>query len=63
VSIKRGQLHVPVCITLFDEPLTSDELSAVPGLSAMEVFRSPQQANSSWVSVTELALIEPLLPF
>jgi hypothetical protein len=28
----------------------------------MEVFRSPQQANPSWLSTTELALIEPRLP-
>ncbi len=33
----------------------------VAGLQSMEVFRSPQQANPSWVSVTELALIDPLL--
>lgn len=63
VSMEHGQLHVPVCIPLFDDPLTADELSAVPGLRAMEVVRSPQQANPSWVSVAEMALIEPLLPF
>jgi hypothetical protein len=62
VSVQDGQLHVPVCIPLFAEPVTAAELSAVPGLRSMEVFRSPQQANPSWVSAAELALIEPLLP-
>jgi hypothetical protein len=28
----------------------------------MEVFRSPQQANPSWVSTEELLLLDPLLP-
>ncbi|MDT5013058.1 MAG: hypothetical protein QOH57_4675 [Mycobacterium sp.] len=61
VSEEDGQLHVSVQISLFAEPLTVDELSAVPGLRSMEVFRSPQQANPSWVSLSELALLEPLL--
>lgn len=56
-----GRLHVPVDIPLLDEPLTAVELAAVPGLQSMEVFRSPQQANPSWVSGVELALIEELL--
>ncbi|MCK0177438.1 EVE domain-containing protein [Mycolicibacterium sp. F2034L] len=54
--------HVPVRIPLFDAPLTATELRVVPGLEDLEVFRSPQQANPSWVSRTELALLEPLLP-
>lgn len=57
-----GQLHVPVRIPLFAEPLTAAELLSIPGLRSMEVFRSPQQANPSWVSTPELALLEPLLP-
>jgi hypothetical protein len=60
-SASDGQLHVPVRIPLFAEPLTAAELSAIPGLRSMEVFRSPQQANPSWVSELELALLEPLL--
>ncbi|MET0474778.1 MAG: EVE domain-containing protein [Mycobacterium sp.] len=59
VFIEGGQLHVPVHLPLFAEPLTAGELSELP---TMEVFRSPQQANPSWVSVEELAMIEPLLP-
>ena len=56
-----GQLHVSVHIPMLAEPLTATELSAVSGLRSMEVFRSPQQANPSWVSRSELALIDPLL--
>ena len=62
VSVRDGQAHVAVCIPLFDEPLTAAHLLELPGLRSMEVFRSPQQANPSWVSTAELALLEPLLP-
>jgi hypothetical protein len=62
VSMEDGQLHVPVHIRLFAEPVTAAELLSLPGLRSMEVFRSPQQANPSWVSTAELALIDPLLP-
>jgi hypothetical protein len=61
VTLDDGQLHVPVQIPLFDEPLTADELHSIGGLDSMEVFRSPQQANPSWVNVAELALIERLM--
>lgn len=57
-----GRLHVPVHISLFPQPLTAAELLSIPGLTSMEVFRSPQQANPSWVSTAELALLAPLLP-
>lgn len=57
-----GRLHVPVRIPLFPDPVPAAELTAVPGLAAMEVFRSPQQANPSWVSCAEWALLHPLLP-
>lgn len=56
-----GRLHVPVHVPLLGHPVTAAELASLPGLRAMEVFRSPQQANPSWVNVGELALIEPLL--
>jgi len=62
LSAEDGELHVPVRIPLFAEPLIAVELAAVPGLESMEVFRSPQQANPSWVTSAELALIDPLLP-
>jgi hypothetical protein len=57
-----GRLHVAVDVALFAAPLTAADLSTLAGLRSMEVFRSPQQANPSWVNVTELALLEPLLP-
>jgi hypothetical protein len=60
VTIEDGQLHVPVHIPLFAEPLTAAELRA-SGLHSLEVLRSPQQSNPSWVSTAELALIERLL--
>jgi hypothetical protein len=59
--IEDGQLHVPVYIPLFAEPLTATELQPIAELRSMEVFRSPQQSNPSWVSTVELALIERLL--
>jgi hypothetical protein len=31
-------------------------------LDTLEVFRSPQQANPSWVDTAALALLRPLLP-
>jgi hypothetical protein len=62
VSVQDGQARVTVDIPLFDEPLTAAHLSRSNGLRSLEVFRSPQQANPSWVSTTELALLEPMLP-
>ncbi|OBA86687.1 hypothetical protein A5662_26760 [Mycobacteriaceae bacterium 1482268.1] len=62
VTFEGGRLHMPVRIPLLAEPLTAAELLSVSQLRAMEVFRSPQQANPSWVSAQELALLEPLLP-
>lgn len=55
-----ARLHVPVEIPLFREPLTATELSEVPELASMEVFRSPQQANPSWVSKKEMRILEQL---
>jgi hypothetical protein len=55
-------LHVPTEIALFDDPVTAAELAAVAELRTMEVFRSPQQANPSWVSRTELEALDELLP-
>jgi hypothetical protein len=57
-----GRLHVPVDIPLFEEPVTAEHLAAVAALQTMEVFRSPQQANPSWVSRTELEALDELLP-
>ncbi|OBK76825.1 hypothetical protein A5651_06065 [Mycobacterium sp. 1274761.0] len=62
VTVEGGRLHVPVRIPLLAEPVTAAELLTVGALRAMEVFRSPQQANPSWVSEKEWTLLEPLLP-
>lgn len=59
-TVEDGRLHVPVDIPLFAEPLTASVLQSIADLRAMEVFRSPQQSNPSWVSTAELALIERL---
>ncbi|OPX07512.1 EVE domain-containing protein [Mycobacterium sp. AT1] len=60
VTMEDGQLHVPVHIPLFTEPLSAADLRAA-GLQSTEVLRSPQQSNPSWVNLAELALIERLL--
>ena len=61
VTMEDGQLHVPVHIPLFAEPLTVAELRTSAELHSLEVLRSPQQSNPSWVSVAELALVDRLL--
>ncbi|KQY06712.1 hypothetical protein ASD37_11085 [Mycobacterium sp. Root135] len=61
VTMEDGQLHLPVHIPLFTEPLTAAELQTAAGLHSLEVFRSPQQSNPSWVSLAEFALIGRLL--
>ncbi|WP_231737346.1 hypothetical protein [Mycobacterium sp. IS-1742] len=62
LTASDGGLRLPVHIPLFATPLTAAELQAIPGLQSMEVFRSPQQSNPSWVSTAELRLLDPLLP-
>lgn len=61
-AVENGRLRVPVRIPLLARPLTAARLSALPKARSMEVFRSPQQANPSWVSTAEQALIDSLLP-
>lgn len=54
---------VPTDIVLLGEPvLAADVLAHHPDLRDMEVFRSPQMANPSWISKRELELLEGLLP-
>jgi hypothetical protein len=62
VSVRDGHAHIAVSIPLFDEPLTVAHLTQLPGLRSMEMFRSPQQANPSWVSTSELTLLQRLFP-
>ena len=54
-------LHVGTDISMFEEPVTAVQLREVSGLETMEVFRSPQQANPSWVTAQEWAVLEALL--
>ncbi|MDA2892109.1 hypothetical protein PDG61_14395 [Mycolicibacterium sp. BiH015] len=61
VVSEAGGHHVPVDIALFAEPLTATALSTITRLGTMEVFRSPQQANPSWVSTAEWRVLERLL--
>ena len=52
--------RVRVSITFLDEPVTAEELRA-RGMTDLEVLRIPQGANPSWVSRTQLAIVEELL--
>lgn len=56
-----GALEVETDIALLAEPVTAVELKTVAGLATMEVFRAPQQANPSWVSLDEWSVLGPLL--
>lgn len=49
-------------ITMLGEPLSADLLLAIPELRGMEVFRSPQQANPSWVDRDQWTVLQRLLP-
>ena len=54
---------VPTDITVLDEPiLAADIREHHLDLKQLEVFRSPQQSNPSWISKRELALLQDLLP-
>ena len=64
VTMEDGQLHVPVHIPLFADPLTVAELRTAAGLHSLEVFSSPQQSNPSWVSaVSYTHLTLPTTPY
>jgi hypothetical protein len=60
-AVQDGRLRVPTDIPLLGEPVTAPTLRATPGAEHLEILRSPQQANPSWVSRSELAVIDPLL--
>ncbi|KZF03901.1 MAG: hypothetical protein WBD41_14710 [Rhodococcus sp. (in: high G+C Gram-positive bacteria)] len=60
--IRGAVWKVPTDIDLFADPIDASRLSAVPILASMEVFRSAQQSNPSWVSKREWAAIRTLLP-
>lgn len=56
------QWKVSTDITLFDEPILASTLGDIAQLSTLEVFRSPQQSNPSWVDRSSWAILRPLLP-
>lgn len=53
--------RVPVHVPLLDDPVPAAELRAA-GITDLEVQRMPQGSNPSWVSSTQLAALEELLP-
>lgn len=54
---------VPTDIVVLDEPILAAEVRGHhPDLQQLEVFRSPQQSNPSWISKSEFALLQDLLP-
>ncbi len=56
------QWKVPTDIALFAQPVLATDLMNVPELSTLEVFRSPQQSNPSWISIEQWTALSPLLP-
>ncbi|WP_242640189.1 MULTISPECIES: EVE domain-containing protein [Nocardiaceae] len=56
------QWKVPTNIALFDAPILASDIQCVEELSMLEVFRSPQQSNPSWIDATAWAAIRPMLP-
>lgn len=60
--ISGSATKVGTDIPLLREPLGADMLASIPELGGLEVFRSPQQSNPSWVDVREWAVLRTLLP-
>nr|WP_256980166.1 hypothetical protein [Rhodococcus sp. 15-1154-1] len=58
-AVPGERWKVPTDIVLFDEPLLAEQLSVLPEL---EVFRSPQQANPSWVDLDAWSVIKQSFP-
>ena len=55
------ELFVPVDIPLFDEAVSAEDIKAA-GIDDLEVFRSAQGSNPSWVSKDQIERLEALLP-
>lgn len=49
-------------MALFGEPVLASSLASVPGLASLEVFRSPQQSNPSWVDADAWTILGEMLP-
>lgn len=58
----RMRYYVPVHIPLWDEGISAEDVKAIPGLSDIEVFVSPQMANPSWLTAEQYAALKPHLP-
>ncbi|WP_231578181.1 hypothetical protein [Rhodococcus sp. PML026] len=56
------QWKISTDITLFDEPILAADIQRIEELSMLEVFRSPQQANPSWVDASAWAMIQQIMP-
>ncbi|MDJ0395050.1 hypothetical protein QMK17_17130 [Rhodococcus sp. G-MC3] len=62
VAVPGPRWKVPTDITLFDEPILAARLSAIAELHALEVFRSPQQSNPSWIDRDAWSTVRALMP-
>ncbi|MDI9927346.1 hypothetical protein [Rhodococcus sp. IEGM 1341] len=56
------QWKISTNIALFDEPILASDIQSVAELSMLEVFRSPQQSNPSWIDASAWAVIRQMLP-
>ncbi|MDV7991900.1 MULTISPECIES: hypothetical protein [unclassified Rhodococcus (in: high G+C Gram-positive bacteria)] len=61
-SVPGPQWKISTDITLFDEPILASDIQCIAELSMLEVFRSPQQSNPSWIDVSAWAVIRQMLP-
>ena len=58
----RMQFIAPVGLQVWEEPVVEAQVVDVLGVDQLEVVRARQISNPSWISATDLALLEPLLP-
>ena len=61
-AVPGPQWKVSTNIPLFDEPILASDIQSIEELSMLEVFRSPQQSNPSWVDSSAWAIVRTLLP-
>ncbi|WP_237668985.1 hypothetical protein [Rhodococcus sp. BS-15] len=60
--VSGPQWKVATDIVLFDEPILASSIQSIAALSTLEVFRSPQQSNPSWIDASAWAVIRRMLP-
>ena len=60
--LAEGRLRVGADVPMFHRPVRAADITAIDALRSMEVFTAPQQANPSWVSTAQYALLATLLP-